>query len=228
MIDKAWLSILGLFKYDPSIFDDLTLPKASELDLTLPYMVDSVEDLSVDTLKFKILMDLAEMPLVYTDPDILKYMIGRWSAARTPIWRELWKTTLYKYNPIWNKDGSYTESRNLTSSGSNSGSVQDQTYGTAHVEREDLHDVTGYDTDGYAADTRDTGEADSATSGSLSRSTTVQESGTETESITRTEQGNIGVTSTMSMIQEQRDIVLFDIYQVITDEFKKQFCIMIY
>lgn len=228
MTDNAWLSILGLYKHDNTIFDGMVLPSSEDLDLSEPYLQDVIQDMSRDVLTFKILADLAELPLVYTDPEMMALMITRWSQARLPVWRELWKTTLYKYNPIWNKDGSYTETRDLTTAGSNTGSVLDSTTGTGHLEREQLHDVTGFDTDSYAADTRDTSEEDSRTTGSLNRSTSGQASGQESETITRTEKGNIGVTSTQSMIREQREIVLFDMYQVITDEFKKQFCIMIY
>lgn len=40
--------------------------------------------------------------------------------------------------------------------------------------------------------------------------------------------GNIGVTTTQQMIQQERDISLFDFYQFIADDFKREFCIMIY
>lgn len=40
--------------------------------------------------------------------------------------------------------------------------------------------------------------------------------------------GNIGVTTTQKMIQEQRDIVNFDIIQIIVDDFKRDFCIQLY
>ena len=228
MRNNAWLSILGVYKYDSSVFDNMTLPKASELDLTLPYMLDSVTDLSKDTLVFKMLMDLAELPLVYTDPDTLKFMIGRWSSARTPIWRELWKTTLYKYSPIWNKDGSYTETRNLETTGNTSGSASTTSSGTINTDRDVEHKVTGFDTDSYAADTKDIINDDTTTSGSTNGSSAENRSGREAETIKRVEQGNIGVTTTQQMIKEQRDIVLLDMYQVITDEFKKQFCVMVY
>lgn len=228
MRDNAWISILGIYKWDPNIFDDMQLPKAADLDLSLPYMLPYVEDLSEDTLQFKILTDLAELPLVYTDPELLKYAIGRWSRARKPVWRELWKTTLYKYSPIWNKDGSVTETRNLDTTGSASGSLRDSTSASGTLDREVKHDVTGFDSDSYAADTRDIVDEESSTTGSLDRSTNDQTRGNERETISRVEQGNIGVTSTQSMIREQREIVLLDMYQIITDEFKKQFCIMIY
>lgn len=42
------------------------------------------------------------------------------------------------------------------------------------------------------------------------------------------EQGNIGVTATQDLIQAQRELVRFDIYQFIADRFKAQFCVLVY
>ena len=230
MRDNAWLSILGLYKYDNHVFDDMRIPRAAELVLDPDYMLpfSQIEDLSRDTLIYKILMDLAELPLVYTDPDMLRYMIARWSNARTPIWRELWKTTLYKFVPIWNKDGSFTETRDLKTAGNMSGTASSTTSGSVETDRTDEHQVTGFDSDTYANDTKDIMDIDTETSGSTDGSSTENRTGQENETITRQEKGNIGVTTTQQMVKEQRDMVLFDIYQVITDEFKKQFCLMIY
>ena len=40
--------------------------------------------------------------------------------------------------------------------------------------------------------------------------------------------GNIGVTTTQKLIREQRDIELFNIYDIIIEDFKMRFCILIY
>ena len=40
--------------------------------------------------------------------------------------------------------------------------------------------------------------------------------------------GNIGVTTTQKLIREQRDIELFNLYDIIIEEFKMRFCILIY
>lgn len=40
--------------------------------------------------------------------------------------------------------------------------------------------------------------------------------------------GNIGVTTAAQMIQGERDINLFDVYQAIADEFKRKFCACVY
>lgn len=40
--------------------------------------------------------------------------------------------------------------------------------------------------------------------------------------------GNIGVTTTQHMIQEQRDIEQFNLYDIIIEDFKMRFCILVY
>ena len=40
--------------------------------------------------------------------------------------------------------------------------------------------------------------------------------------------GNIGVTTTQQLIREQRDIDLFNLYDIIIEDFKMRFCILIY
>lgn len=45
---------------------------------------------------------------------------------------------------------------------------------------------------------------------------------------TRTEQGNIGVTSTQELIERERAIWNFNMYDVICNDFKKQYCLMVW
>ena len=40
--------------------------------------------------------------------------------------------------------------------------------------------------------------------------------------------GNIGVTTTQNLIREQRDIDLFNLYDIIIEDFKMRFCILVY
>ena len=44
----------------------------------------------------------------------------------------------------------------------------------------------------------------------------------------RQEHGNIGVTTTQQMIKEEVDVADINIYQIIIDDFKQRFCIMVY
>lgn len=46
--------------------------------------------------------------------------------------------------------------------------------------------------------------------------------------VTRVEQGNIGVTTTQQMIQAERDIVVFSLYDVIVESYCENFCLPIF
>lgn len=235
----AWLSILGIYNYDNTIFEDLTIPTAADLPDLAEY-VDDIIDLDKDVLVQKILFDLAELPMVYTDPATVKQMIGVWSASREYNWIMLWETMLYKYNPIWNKDGTITE----TSSGTREmdGTVTDagtngntRTYNTQNPTSSTVaHNVTGFDTSTYSPSTQDVGSGtnnvtgnvtDSGSDGNTRTYDTLQ---TDRGGLTRTETGNIGVTMTQEMIERQRAVVEFNLYDYIVRDFKKQFCIQIY
>ena len=58
----ATLSILGLYRYDPTLFDNFQIPTA--LDKTV--LIDNL------------LLECAELEVLYPDLDFLKFIIGRW------------------------------------------------------------------------------------------------------------------------------------------------------
>lgn len=202
----AIMSILGLYNYDNTIFDGLHLPTASDITndaekVANPWVPDKNDFIAY------LCMNLAELELVYASP-VMKQMIAIWSAAHFNEWVGLYNTLLYKYNPIWNKDGIFTEERTLDTTGS----------GKSTGDGEVLDDVTGYDTNAYSPNTRSTSK----------NSANTDTTGTEKEKIVRTEGGNIGVTKTTEMIKDQREIVQFNLYDFITNQFKNQFCVMVY
>ncbi len=145
-------------------------------------------------------MQLAEVNTIISDPAVMKAAISEWSKTKAAIWQHLFETTQYEYNPIWNKDGTYkeTETRNLKSK----------------ADAEALNQVTGYNSDTM----RDAEKTRSSGSG--------EDTGTVTRE--REEHGNIGVTTTQQMIREEREVADFSLYQLIIDDFKTRFCIMVY
>lgn len=212
----ANLSILGLYNYDPTIFSGLTIPTADDITdeadkVTDPFVPDKT------TLINYICMQLAEMELVYTKPEVVKTMIGIWSSVRLPVWKAIYNTLLYKYNPIWNKDGEIIEDHNLT--------IEDD-YNVTDLKTEHdgnvANEVTGYDSETYSPNTRqvvDTADTQNGNTNNVH---------TDTGTITRTEHGNIGVTMTQEMIRQQREVVEFNLYDYILQDFKAQFCVAVW
>lgn len=203
----ATLPLIGLYNYDPTIFSGLHVPTAADLDPSLEY-IDNFPVLSDNDLIMELLMEIGEMTPVYPDANVLRQSITTWSRIWKPVWTKLWQTSIYKYNPIWNKDGSYTETRK----GSNAGTGS-MTYG-----RTDTNNVTGYDTNNFSPNTQNVaGGKDSSTT-----------DGSYEETLKRTETGNIGVTTTQQMLKEEREAAVFNIYAYIIEAFKKRFCILVY
>jgi len=212
----ANLSILGLYNYDPTIFSGLTIPTADDITdeaekVTDPFVPDKT------TLINYICMQLAEMELVYTKPEVVKTMIGIWSSVRLPVWKAIYNTLLYKYNPIWNKDGEIIEDHDLT--------IEDD-YNVTNLKTEHdgnvANEVTGYDSATYSPNTRQVVDTSDTQNGNTNNVHT------DTGTITRTEHGNIGVTMTQEMIRQQREVVEFNLYDYILQDFKAQFCVAVW
>lgn len=203
--------IIALYNYDPSLFDGLKLPTNADLDPNMEY-IPNHPTLSNADLRDELLGQIGEMTPVYNKPDLFKHEISVWARIHKPEWVKLWQSTIYKYNPIWNKDGSYEELRTI--SGNTSGDTTN-TYG-----RTDTSNVTGYDTNAFSPNTQDVagGQDKSANKGAYA----------STDKLVRTEKGNIGVTTTQAMLEEERKAAVFNVYDYIIEAFKKRFCILIY
>lgn len=176
----AMVSILGLYNYDESIFDDLTVPSG----------MDKAE--LIETILFQ----NAELELLYSDPATMKLAIKGWSASSQYTWNALQESLEFDYNPIWNKDGTITETESVTGESSGSNELK----------------VSAYNDSTYQPREKTDANNDS----------------TSSRTYTRVEQGNIGVTSTMQLINEQRETVKFNIYDQVSADFRKRFCLVVY
>lgn len=210
------LSILGLYNYDNTIFDLLTIPEG--LDKTI--LIKSI------------CAELADMELLYPNPEVMKDLIGVWSAGCQYEWAKLLESMNFEYNPIDNYDR--TETRTLTSQGTGSGTdggSDSLTTTKQHTGQEqDTGKVTAFNSSSLADKNQSTGtsSATDTESASTQYGKTKQETFSKSDSETIRAHGNIGVTTTMQMIQEQRNIVKFNLYDIITEEFKLRFCVLIY
>lgn len=188
----AWISALGLWTTHPDLFDLMELPAGINRE-------DTIDG---------ILLETAELELLYSDPPFLKRAIGRWSRERLPIWQQLEETLHYDYNPIHNYDR--TETRNLNIKRDNN--TRSKASGTEDGYR------AGYDSGGLVHSEQTT----STTKGSSRGNENVDEG----ETIRAL--GNIGVTTTQQMIESQRQVVQFDLERFIIDDFKQAFCLQVY
>lgn len=103
---QAWISLMGLYQWNNNIFDHFSLP--SQVDK--------------DTLTTMMLADFAELEILYPDPETFDTILQVWSKSRLPAWQKLADALDEKYDPLWNKDGTITET--TTGSGNTSQKLQ--------------------------------------------------------------------------------------------------------
>lgn len=112
---KATLTLIGLWGWDRTIFDNFSLPDIIDKDVLI----------------HNLMSQYSTCELIYPDPDYLKFMIGMWSSKQRRVWDDLAETLTYTYDPIYNYDrreehwyvGNESESvgDNLTSTSTNGG-----------------------------------------------------------------------------------------------------------
>lgn len=170
------------------------------------------DELDKDVLIDSILSECAELEIIYPDPEYMKNLITLWSKKELYNWRKLYETTQFVYNPIWNVDGivTETETRNL----------QNRYQQNEGANNKNVNAKTGYNSGAFEDAEQDTGRTDIERGGESA----------DTGSVTRETKrgGNIGVTMTQQMIEAEREVDKFNIYDFIVDSFKRRFCILVY
>lgn len=211
MAAKAKLSILGLYQWNNSIFDDLTLP----------------EELDHETCVWNILESCAELEILFPDPDYMKLSIAQWSASMLPNWQKIVDALIAEYNPIWNKDGKIIDSMSYGAHSMVFGEDK-VTAVTGQRDQTNTHSVAGFNDSQLQNAEQDHAVGLQATD-TNTRQTRTDTSNAHTDTRTVTEQGNIGVTESSAMVRHEVELRQeFNIYQIITSDFKKKYCLMVY
>lgn len=249
---KARLSIVGMYNYDNTIFDDFQLPDRIPRDMLLN----------------NLLLECAEFGCIYPDTGFFKMALKSWSEMELSTWNWLLDTQHYDYNPIWNVDvhdseridnketrnlqGTNNETRNLAGTNNNTKNLTTTDTGTVNTafSGNDIQevDVNAFNsgsgtrrettTTRYGKNELETRNLSSNTSGTDNYQST--DTGTDNYISTDTgtidnnnkrefyKRGNQGVTTTQQMIREEQALAKFNIDDYIINEFKKRFCILIY
>ena len=249
---KARLSILGMYNYDNTIFDDFQLPERIPRDMFLN----------------NLLLECAEFGCVYPDTDFFKMALKSWSEMELSTWNWLLDTQHYDYNPIWNVDvhdseridnketrnlqGTNNETRDLAGTNNNTKNLTTTDTGTVNTKFSD-NDIQEVDVNAFNSGSGTRRETTTTRYGkneletrNLSTNTTgtdnYQSTDTGTDNYISTDtgtidnnnkrefykRGNQGVTTTQQMIREEQSLAKFNIDDYIIGEFKKRFCILIY
>lgn len=140
---QSRLSLLGLYNWDDTLFDSMVLPEDWDND-------------TKDILINNILMECAELEVIYANWDFMRGAIEAWSSKEVVTWNRLYQAMLIEYDPIQNYnrvEKTNTQNRGAMTHGGKdtvAGSGNDSDVSTGF----DSQVGTGYDSDvGSGSDT---------------------------------------------------------------------------
>ena len=202
------MTLIGMNAFMLNMNDDLFK------NLSLPEGIDKA------ILTNNILLKGGEFEVAYADPTAMQNLIGIWSAVQQPTFTRWVNALAIEYAPLENYDRMehWTDEVDGTGSSESSGSVDTTTGDTSQL------DKSAYDQAAYSPYELTT---NAGTVGTTSSDTTGTTMSNDSEHDGRIH-GNIGVTTSQQMLQQELDLGYWNIYEKITQLFLQEFVIPVY
>ena len=227
------ISPLTLYSYNNLVFDRMK-----------PYIPTGIES---DDVINSILLNTAELEVLYPNPEAFMNFVGVWAKSRANAWQRVYTALTAEYSAIENYDR--YEDGSDTSHGNSADNTTDTRQGFTTVKSSDsitfnegnrvtTEKVTGFNSNSFADKSKtETTHATDTTTGtneSLTEAANKNTIGRTTEddrtnSRTSHIHGNIGVTTAQKMITEEIELrAKNDITHFIVEDFKRNFCLLVY
>lgn len=201
-------TLLGMYQFDPSIMSDYILPDGMDRGIMTATILDYCGNNQVR----------------YGDPETLHTMINLFFRKNQKLYSELWDTLNYDYEPLVNYDLTIQEER--THGGGDTTKRNATAGSTSNTQGHNEHRVSAFNSDIYSADNQDD------STGSMTSEGTAEETEEFTtdrnEKVVRHETGDNSARSTQYMIQEQRAVVDFNLYDRIRTDFEDEITVPVY
>ena len=208
MSRQTWISFLGLYTWDDTLFENLALPEG---------FTKKKKNILINNL----LMETAELEVIYPDPGFMKNAIEAWSGKEVINWERLYKLMLMEYNPIENYNR--VEDSDNQNRGATTHSGKDIAQGSAsdtitnHITSFDSNDLQTHDRSQDIS-----GTTDEVRHGHVITDTTGYHLHSQIS-------GNIGVTTSQQMAEQEIDITpKLNIFDIIIKSFISRFCLLVY
>ena len=201
----AKITLIGMYNYDNTLFDDLTLPEGYDKET----FIDSL------------IMEHGEKSVLYSDFNYLKACIGAWSRKWSLELSRIYEALTAEYNPIYNYDR-YEE---YTDTGSSTDKPDYESVNSQKISGEIENQISADNSSSYQPETKTISDM-----GSISQSVKGTRSNIESELNHEAHLwGNIGVTTSASMVTEvveQR--MKYNLYAIATKLFANELLINVY
>lgn len=218
---KYKISLMAVYNYDNTIFDDFVLPEGADKEAIVN----------------NILMETIDRDVLYNDPNYLKWAIGVWSKKNLDEWTLIKSALDETYNPAENYDRieDTTETRDLANTDNETRNLAHDTTETRDLTagNTETNKVSAFNSNTFenASQTTDTGTNTGTIRDAGTDTGTVGHAGTDTGTIRRAGRihGNIGTVSSTKLVEEFisfRAKACFN--QIITDAFISNFILLCY
>lgn len=216
MAKGEFLSTLGLYHFDSTIFDEFVIP--TQLTLAKQDLVD------------RICLETAELEVLLPNPLVFKKAIGVWSRLCLDKWQKMADVLFAQdYDPFTNVDRTETKEFDLTMSDDNM-----RTLNYVDKDTKDLTDtnkIESYDSSTF----QNRSQLVQSGTDTLNHNGTIQDEGDGTKSgtITTTTSGlstfYSAPDSRIRIVQSEVEMRKeYDLENIILQEFKNEFCLQVY
>ena len=196
------ITLLSMISWNPNILDNLHIPT----------------NLNLEAIQINLIDECGELPLTVTNPKQFSILLDKWSTIQLDKWNRMQKALEIEYNPLENYDrqeiGDDLRTPNLTN-----------TYIDKNPNA-NKSNIKNYK-NGYNSTSQVMSDSSESTSGT-DITTTNASTGTENNHHDWRIHGNIGVTTSQQMLQSELDVAKNLVADVIVDDFKNKFCIVVY
>lgn len=186
------------------------------------------EGIDKDTLVGNILMNGGEFEVAYADPYFMQNLIGVWSRKWNRTFTKWIEALNIEYNPLENYDRMEEWEDDAKGTLNNTRTHGNQDKRTLNTNNTTTEEVSAYDSSSYQPSKKVT-SSDTGTD-TVDYSGTIKDDGGSSNNAKHKGRihGNIGVTTSMELLEAQLKISEWNLYEHITDLFLKEFVIGIY
>lgn len=198
------INLSDLLRIDDTLFDGITLPTNIDRDI----------------LENAILRRCMSLTPIYTHTETFKAFTQIFFQTHYTIIEKLMDTVLLTYNPIEN----YNRLEEIEREETLTAGIGTQNTRIGNDGEETIDDVSAFDSDNYSPSTK----RNITSTNNQTDTTTRNGKDTTAEKITTRTSGNIGVTTTQQMIEQERNVAMFNCYDTIARMYEVEMFIGIY
>lgn len=229
------LTVYNLLRWNENFFENCPLPDGIESDI----LIDTITKM------------YGPFDVFPSNPKVIKHYCESWFRRKFEIFKKMYDTTLFEYDPIenYNRMETYdeknddtekrTSDRVMTGEEGRNTNSNSQTTDHTTVEDTSIGEVSPYNAETFANDAKSTSNTESNitsnTDSMLTDNVDRKVTNTDSDNIKNDRHkyyglhahGNIGVTTTQEMIKQERECVLYDVYLEIARMWAFEFVVMV-